>query len=133
MILRVEQGKGHKDRNAVLPPLLLLERLRIWWPYAKRRGQVIDGGWVFPGCDPICSPFACPRSFGYCAWRPRSWRRAPEIQARVGPNPDGGPRSPASAIAARGPQWSKSKCNRERLLVAGPRRPARPVSGAEFR
>ena len=52
MILRVEQGKGHKDRNAVLPPLLL-ERLRIWWRYAKRRGQVIAGGWVFPGRDPI--------------------------------------------------------------------------------
>ena len=78
-------------------------------------------------------PFACPRSFGYCAWRPRSWRRAPEIQARVGPNPDGGPRSPASAIAARGPQWSKSKCNRERLLVAGSCLPMRPQFAVEYR
>jgi site-specific recombinase XerD len=52
MVLRVEQGKGHKDRNAMLPPLLL-ERLRIWWRYAKRRGQVLDGGWVFPGRDPL--------------------------------------------------------------------------------
>ncbi len=52
MILRVDQGKGNKDRNAVLPPLLL-ERLRIWWRYAKRRSQVIDGGWVFPGREPI--------------------------------------------------------------------------------
>ena len=28
MTLRIEQGKGHKDR-ALLPPVLL-ERLRIW-------------------------------------------------------------------------------------------------------
>jgi integrase len=33
MALRVEQGKGHKDRYAMLPPVLL-ERLRVW---AKRR------------------------------------------------------------------------------------------------
>lgn len=33
MTLRVEQGKGHKDRYAMLSPLLL-ERLRVW---AKRR------------------------------------------------------------------------------------------------
>ena len=36
MVLRVEQGKGHKDRYAMLPPVLL-ERLRAWWRYAKPR------------------------------------------------------------------------------------------------
>src|SRR5512133_732032 len=30
MILRVEQGKGRKDRYAMLAPVLL-ERLRVWW------------------------------------------------------------------------------------------------------
>jgi hypothetical protein len=30
MLLRVEQGKGHKDRCAMLSPRLL-EVLRIWW------------------------------------------------------------------------------------------------------
>jgi len=30
MTLRVEQGKGRKDRYAMLPPILL-ERLRVWW------------------------------------------------------------------------------------------------------
>ena len=30
MLLRVEQGKGQKDRYALLPPILL-ERLRTWW------------------------------------------------------------------------------------------------------
>ena len=38
MVLRVEQGKGRKDRYAMLPPLLL-ERLRAWWRAGPRRRQ----------------------------------------------------------------------------------------------
>ena len=30
MLLRIEKGKGQKDRYAMLPPILL-ERLRTWW------------------------------------------------------------------------------------------------------
>ncbi|WP_256483844.1 tyrosine-type recombinase/integrase [Aliihoeflea sp. 40Bstr573] len=30
MLIRVEQGKGRKDRNAMLSPQLL-ELLRLWW------------------------------------------------------------------------------------------------------
>ncbi len=52
MVLRVEQGKGHKDRYAMLPPVLL-QRLRAWWRYAKPHGLVRDGGWLFPGRNPI--------------------------------------------------------------------------------
>jgi integrase/recombinase XerD len=52
MTLRVQQGKGHKDRYAMLPPLLL-ERLRQWWRVAKPMGIVRDGGWLFPGQNPI--------------------------------------------------------------------------------
>jgi integrase/recombinase XerD len=52
MTLRVEQGKGHKDRYAVLPPLLL-ERLRQWWRFARPMGMVREGGWLFPGQNPI--------------------------------------------------------------------------------
>jgi integrase/recombinase XerD len=52
MVLRVEQGKGRKDRYAMLPPVLL-ERLRAWWRYAKPLGMVRDGGWLFPGRNPI--------------------------------------------------------------------------------
>jgi integrase/recombinase XerD len=52
MVLRVEQGKGHKDRYAMLPPVLL-ERLRAWWRYAKPLGMVRDGGWLLPGRNPI--------------------------------------------------------------------------------
>jgi integrase/recombinase XerD len=52
MTLRVEQGKGRKDRYAVLPPLLL-ERLREWWRFARPMGMVREGGWLFPGQNPI--------------------------------------------------------------------------------
>ena len=47
MTLRIEQGKGRKDRYAMLPPLLL-ERLRTWWRVARAQGKMLDGGWLFP-------------------------------------------------------------------------------------
>jgi site-specific recombinase XerD len=52
MTLRVEQGKGSKDRYAMLSPVLL-ERLRVWWRVARAQGKMLDGGWLFPGRDPI--------------------------------------------------------------------------------
>jgi site-specific recombinase XerD len=52
MTLRVDQGKGHKDRYAMLPPLLL-ERLRTWWRFARSQGKMLEGGWIFPGQNPI--------------------------------------------------------------------------------
>lgn len=52
MTLRVEQGKGRKDRYAMLSPVLL-ERLRCWWRVARAQGKMLDGGWLFPGLDPI--------------------------------------------------------------------------------
>ena len=52
MALRVEQGKGGKDRYAMLPPLLL-ERLRAWWRTAHAEGKILPGGWLFPGADVV--------------------------------------------------------------------------------
>ncbi len=52
MTLRVEQGKGRKDRYAMLSPVLL-ERLRAWWRTARAEGRMLDGGWLFPGLNPI--------------------------------------------------------------------------------
>ncbi|MCQ8182625.1 site-specific integrase [Methylomonas sp. SURF-1] len=52
MTLRVEQGKGRKDRYAMLSPVLL-ERLRAWWKFAHAQGKMLPGGWLFPGLDPI--------------------------------------------------------------------------------
>ena len=36
----------------MLPPVLL-ERLRAWWRYARAQGKMLDGGWLFPGQNPI--------------------------------------------------------------------------------
>jgi len=55
MLIRVEQGKGGKDRNAMLSPQLL-ELLRMWWREGRKRGVLIPHGWLFPGqnvTDPI--------------------------------------------------------------------------------
>ena len=52
MILRIEEGKGHKDRYAMLSPVLL-ERLRLWWRTARAQGKMLAGGWLFPGQNPI--------------------------------------------------------------------------------
>jgi integrase/recombinase XerD len=45
MLIRVEQGKGRKDRYVMLAPDLL-ELLRAWWRKARPMG------WLFPGRDP---------------------------------------------------------------------------------
>src|ERR1700693_1834983 len=46
MIIRVEQGKGRKDRYVMLSPHLL-ELLRAWWRAARPQG------WLFPGQDRV--------------------------------------------------------------------------------
>jgi integrase/recombinase XerD len=46
MLIRVEQGKGRKDRHAMLSPQLLLV-LRAWWQQCRSQG------WLFPGRDPV--------------------------------------------------------------------------------
>src|SRR5256885_2920134 len=52
MLLRVERGKGRKDRYAMLSPQLL-ELLRAWWREGRRLGALLPGGWLFPGRTPI--------------------------------------------------------------------------------
>jgi integrase/recombinase XerD len=51
MLLRVERGKGRKDRHAMLSPQLL-ELLRAWWREGRRR-SLLPGGWLFPGRNPV--------------------------------------------------------------------------------
>ena len=46
MIIRVEQGKGRKDRYVMLSPHLL-ELLRAWWRAARPQG------WLFSGRNPV--------------------------------------------------------------------------------
>ncbi len=52
MVIRVEQGKGRKDRYAKLSdPLLAV--LRAWWRVGHERGKIGLGGWLFPGQNPV--------------------------------------------------------------------------------
>jgi integrase/recombinase XerD len=46
MLIRVEQGKGRKDRHAMLSPQLVTI-LRAWWRQCR------TDGWMFPGRDPF--------------------------------------------------------------------------------
>ncbi len=52
MLIHVEQGKGSKDRNAMLSPALL-KLLRQWWCFAQAEHKMLKGGWLFPGQDPV--------------------------------------------------------------------------------
>ena len=52
MVIRVEQGKGRKDRYAMLSEPLL-ELLRSWWREGKEKGVMLPGGWLFPGQNPV--------------------------------------------------------------------------------
>src|ERR1700752_1438701 len=55
MLIKVQQGKGRKDRNAMLSPQLLA-LLRLWWKEGNRRSVMLPHGWLFPGrgaTDPI--------------------------------------------------------------------------------
>ena len=52
MIVRVVQGKGRRDRYAMLSPSLL-KILRDWWRHGHAQGKMLQGGWLFPGRNPM--------------------------------------------------------------------------------
>lgn len=52
MVIRIEQGKGQRDRYAMLSPTLL-ELLRAWYRHARDQRKMLPGGWLFPGQNPI--------------------------------------------------------------------------------
>ena len=52
MLIHVEQGKGSKDRNAMLSPMLL-QLLRQWWLAGQAENKMLKGGWLFPGMNPV--------------------------------------------------------------------------------
>jgi len=52
MVIRVEQGKGRRDRYAMLSPSLLA-LLRAWWREANTQSKMLPGGWLFPGQNPV--------------------------------------------------------------------------------
>jgi site-specific recombinase XerD len=53
-IIRIEQGKGRKDRNVMLSPEML-DLLRQWWKARPSRGEAttpLQERWLFPGRRP---------------------------------------------------------------------------------
>jgi integrase len=67
MVIRIEQGKGHKDRYVMLSPHLL-ELLRAWYKAARPQG------WLFPGMNPL-NPMTA-RQLGRAPVMPRpAWPR----------------------------------------------------------
>jgi integrase/recombinase XerD len=56
-VIRIEQGKGRKDRYAMLSADLLA-LLRAWWRAGRDEGVMLapgsfGGGWLFPGQNPV--------------------------------------------------------------------------------
>jgi integrase len=52
MIIRVEDGKGQRDRHAMLSPGLLTI-LRSWYRQGREQRKMLPGGWLFPGQNPV--------------------------------------------------------------------------------
>ena len=50
-VIRVEQGKGQRDRYAMLSPTLL-KLLRAWYRHARTKRKMLPGGWLFPDKNP---------------------------------------------------------------------------------
>jgi integrase/recombinase XerD len=67
MVIRVEQGKGKKDRYVILSPILL-EILRGWWRVARKKGWIlpVSPGYFLATAGSIRVPARCIGSF---AWR----------------------------------------------------------------
>ncbi len=76
MTLRIEQGKGGKYRFAMLSPVML-ERLRFWWQVARSQGKMLDGGWLFPGLNPV-EPLSA-RQLLRAVHAPPSWLRSTSV------------------------------------------------------
>ena len=97
MLIRVEQGKGRKDRNAMLSPQLLA-LLRLWWKEGRRRGVMLPHGWLFPGrsaADPVSTRLSTPETKG------ATWRRQREPLAGWGFGNEKGVRSDPLLIFSR--------------------------------
>jgi len=61
MIIRVDNGKGQRDRHAMLSPTLLTI-LRVWYRDGQSQRKMLPGGWLFPGQNPV-NPMS-PRQLG---------------------------------------------------------------------
>jgi len=88
MLIRVEQGKGQKDRHGMLSPRLL-ELLRDWWCLAR------PTTWLFPGRDPLL-PITTRQLYRWCG-TPPTRRRSRSGCRRI-----------RSGTASRRTSWSRT-------------------------
>jgi site-specific recombinase XerD len=80
MLLRVERGKGRRDRHAMLSPQLLV-LLRAWWREGRRRSLLLPRGWLCPGPNPVE-----PLSARQLCRAVRATAQAAGIKKRVSPH-----------------------------------------------
>ena len=80
MVIRVERGKGGRDRNAMLSPDLLT-LLRQWWTVGRQQGVLHRDGWLFPGQHAM-KPISTRQLHRIVA----EAAQAAEINKRVGPH-----------------------------------------------
>ena len=104
MMLRVEQGKGRKDRYVMLSPRLL-ELLRDWWRAARPRS------WLFPGREPRQSDDDAPAQ----SRLPRRRPHGRDHQARVAAYAAAQLRHPSARAGHRHPRDPDSARNRDIL------------------
>ncbi len=126
MLIRVEQGKGRKDRHAMLSPQLL-ELLRAWWREGKRRGVMLPQGWLFPGRNPIT-----PLSTRQMNRVVHTAAQAAKIKKRVTPHTRCATASPRICWSRTSTSASSRSCSampnliRPRSMPASPPRPSAP-------
>jgi hypothetical protein len=114
MMLRVEQGKGRKDRHAMLSPVLL-QLLRDWYRLARPQG------WLFPGQNPVTplSTRQLTRACHAAAGRPAQARLPPASAAPRGAKARA--RSGASARPRRAIRtWAARVAHRRGQAAAHP-------------
>jgi integrase/recombinase XerD len=51
-VIRIKDGKGHRDRDAMLSPSLV-KILRAWYREGRAKRKMLPGGWLFPGQNPV--------------------------------------------------------------------------------
>lgn len=51
-VIRVKDGKGQRDRDALLSPSLV-KILRAWYREGQAKRKLLPGGWLFPGQNPV--------------------------------------------------------------------------------
>jgi len=127
MLIRTEEGKGRKDRNAMLSPQLL-DLLRLWWRAGKRSSVLLPHGWL--RASPCPRHGSCARSRA-AATPTRSRRGSCTAPCRKQPKPPGSASASARtrcATASPPTCWSRTSTSASSRCCWGTRSWTRPRS-----